>query len=201
MRELEIDWSTLHSAFAMSMPEVRCFLCANDGKVAKLAPGDPNLNEVRGSPETYLAVEAVPSRIQYQWLDSFIKSIEEEDLRTRLEAAINGKGAFRRFKDILLTLPEERSRWFEYRDHLMRQYIVQWVLDKGVKPLNDPPWTDQGIPIAKPVNDSVDLQRLRDTIDSWLEGQGPEISLSLEGRDALVERIDEQFQVKPIPEE
>ena len=140
MRELNIDWAALHSAFQMNMPEVRCFLAVEDGRVLKLPPGDPALATVRADPQRYIAIDAIPSRIQYQWLDEFIKSIEEESIRARMEAAINGKGAFRRFKDILLTLPDERRRWFEYRDQMMRQRIIDWVREQGITPLNEAPW-------------------------------------------------------------
>ena len=140
MRELTIDWAALHSAFQMNMPEVRCFLSLEDGRVLKLPPGDTALATVRGDPQRYVPVEAIPSRIQYQWLDEFIHSIEEGETRTRMEAAINGKGAFRRFKDILLTLPDERRRWFEYRDQMMRHRIVEWIREQGVAPMNEAPW-------------------------------------------------------------
>jgi hypothetical protein len=124
----------------MNMPEVRCFLSLDDGRVLKVPPGDPRLAEVRGEPQRYAPVEAIPSRIQYQWLDDFIRSVETPDVRARMEAAINGKGAFRRFKDILLTLPEERRRWFEYRDIKMRERIVEWVAEHGVRATNEAPW-------------------------------------------------------------
>ena len=140
MRELTIDWAALHSAFQMNMPEVRCFFCLEDGRVLKLPPGDTALAAVRADPQRYVPVEAIPSRIQYQWLDEFIHSIEEGELRTRMEAAINGKGAFRRFKDILLTEPDLRRRWFEYRDQMMRLRIVEWIREQGVMPLNEAPW-------------------------------------------------------------
>lgn len=141
MRELSIDWAALHSAFQMNMPEVRCFLSVEDGRVLKLPPGDPALATVRTDPQRFLAIDAIPSRIQYQWLAEFILSVTDETSRGRMEAAINGKGAFRRFKDILLTMPEERRRWFEYRDQMMRQRIVEWVQEQGVTPLNPAPWT------------------------------------------------------------
>ena len=90
---VEIDWNGLHSAFQMNMPEVRCFLCLDDGNVVKLPPGDQRLADVRAETARYSAIEAVPSRIQYQWLDEYIKTIEDDTLRGRMEAAINGKGA------------------------------------------------------------------------------------------------------------
>jgi hypothetical protein len=143
VRELHIDWAALHSAFQMNMPEVRCFFSIEDGRVLKLPPGDPGLATVRTDPTRYLPVEAIPSRIQYQWLDDFIKSVEDETTKMRMEAAINGKGAFRRFKDILLTLPDERRRWFEFRDQMMRQRIIDWVREQGILASNEPSW--QGV--------------------------------------------------------
>ena len=60
-----------------------------------------------------------------------------------MEAAINGKGAFRRFKDILLTLPDERRRWFEFRDRRMRVRVTEWIKENGITPTNEPTWGDE----------------------------------------------------------
>jgi hypothetical protein len=139
----------------MNMPEVRCFLCLDDGKVLKLPPGDSQIETVIDNPHRYCEIEAIPSRIQYQWLDDFIKHIPDEDIRIRMEAAINGKGAFRRFKDILLSLPEERRRWFEYRDQMMRQHILNWVHKHEIEPENSPPWEILGEAYSMSVDDDI----------------------------------------------
>ena len=49
-------------------------------------------------------------------MEDFIATVEGERLAELLEVAIKGKGAFRRFKDVLLNYPEERVRWFEFKD-------------------------------------------------------------------------------------
>jgi len=54
--------------------------------------------------EDYVLIDAIP-RDPVPVVDDFAKTVEDETIRVRIEAAINGKGAFRRFKDILLTLP------------------------------------------------------------------------------------------------
>ena len=107
---MNVDWNELHSAFQMNMPEVTCYLSLKDGSVLKLRPGDPIFGEVRSNPSHFLEVETVPSRIQYSWLDDFTKTIGDDDLRKRTEAAINGKGAFRRFKDILARFATQTQR-------------------------------------------------------------------------------------------
>ena len=227
MRELNIDWAALHSAFQMNMPEVRCFLSIEDGRVLKLPPGDPALATVRADPQRYIAIDAIPSRIQYQWLDEFIKSIEDESVRGRMEAAINGKGAFRRFKDILLTLPDERRRWFEYRDQMMRQRIVEWVREQGVTPLNEAPWTNTqpgtflsneelglhdapGAPprmptpapiLARstaPLNSPREIEALRDFLIEWSDGRTAKAVPSPLELEELALEIAKRFRVKAL---
>jgi hypothetical protein len=200
VRELNIDWSALHSAFQMPMPEVRCFLSLTDGTVLKLPPGDAALATVQTARDEFVAVDTVPSRIQYQWVDEFSKTVEDEPLRERMEAAINGKGAFRRFKDILLTNPEERRRWFEYRDQKMRNRIVEWVLEKGIQPLNEPPWEEEGADgapstPAKVDNISRDIEAMRDFLIEWFDGKDDTALQPIE-LDKLAADLGEKFIVR-----
>ena len=146
MLELTVDWLGLFSAFQMNMPELRCYFCLDDGRVLKLASASEELEEVRKDSKRYVPIEIIASRIQYQWICEFTLVLEDENSRTRLEAAINGKGAFRRFKDILLTMPEERKHWFDYRDQKMRARIVDWVRERNIIALNPAPWSDDGVP-------------------------------------------------------
>ena len=199
MRELNIDWTALHGAFQMPMPEVRCYLSLSDGKVVKLPPGDPGLATVHANKDDFVPVETVPSRIQYQWVDEFTKTIEDEPLRGRVEAAINGKGAFRRFKDILLTVPDERRRWFEFRDHKMRERVVEWVREKGIQPLNEPPWVaepTEALSAPKPENNPTDLEALRDLLIDWFDGKNESALQPLE-LEKLSTEIGARFSIKP----
>lgn len=173
----------------------------------KLPPGDPGLGQVRADAESYIAIEAVPSRIQYQWLDEFIREIDDPALRKRMEAAINGKGAFRRFKDILLTLPDERRRWFEFRDQMMRKRVVEWVHEIGIEPLNTPPWLgedgqDQGLPspplepVTSALNAPTDVDALRDFLIEWAEGVEASTALSPISLEKLAMNVAERFVIQ-----
>ena len=61
-------------------------------------------------------------------------------LRERLIISIDGKGAFRRFKDVLLAYPAERERWFAYRADLLHWHIQNWLEGHEIVPENAPPW-------------------------------------------------------------
>ena len=196
MRELNIDWTALHGAFQMPVPDVRCYLSLVDGTVVKLPPGDPGFATVQASKADYVAVDAIPSRIQYQWVDEFVLSIEDPDLKARVEAAINGKGAFRRFKDILLTSPDERRRWFEYRDQKMRQRIVEWVREKGIEPLNEPPWVETATQTPpRPQNDPHEIEALREQLIAWFDGKSA-AALEPLALDNLATELGKRFYVK-----
>lgn len=196
MPELNVDWAALHSAFQMAMPEVRCFLSLEDGKVVKLTPGDPSAAQAQASGDKFVAIDTIPSRIQYQWVDDFTKSIEDETLRARMEAAINGKGAFRRFKDILLTMPDERRRWFEFRDQKMRDRIVAWIHEKGIEPLNEPPWSSEADAAPnQPTISQHDVDALRDFLIAWAEGKDAK-ALEPLALEELAGAIAEQFRIK-----
>jgi uncharacterized protein (UPF0332 family) len=46
----------------------------------------------------------------------FVASVPDQEIRRRLERAIEGRGAFRRFEDELLDHPDLREAWFAFAD-------------------------------------------------------------------------------------
>jgi len=77
-------------------------------------------------------IPKVGSREGYEDMQDFIATVEDERLTELLEVAVNGKGAFRRFKDVLLNYPEERERWFKFKDDRMEERALEWLDDIGV---------------------------------------------------------------------
>jgi hypothetical protein len=73
-------------------------------------------------------------------MEKFVGSVTDEALRERLIISVDGKGAFRRFKDVLLAYPAERERWFSYRAELLHWHIQQWLASHEIHPTNEPPW-------------------------------------------------------------
>lgn len=144
---LSLDWIGIYQAFQLSIPNVGHFLCRQDGSVYRVADGDPQLTDMVADPSNYTPIGPIPPRIQYQWLESFVADLEDDEeigevFHTRLRFAINGKGAFRRFKDLLLTAPELRRAWFEHRDGMLQEFVVEWVAEQGLDTATAPPWAD-----------------------------------------------------------
>jgi uncharacterized protein UPF0158 len=82
----------------------------------------------------FLRVPDADSREGYGEMQAFIETVSSPRLQERLWAAIRGRGAFRRFKDVLASAPAERERWFAFKDDRLRQRVLAWLADEGIEP-------------------------------------------------------------------
>ncbi len=71
----------------------------------------------------------------YRDMEDFIGIVGDGRLQDRLWQAIRGRGAFRRFKDLLADHPREEERWFTFRDGRARRRLLKWLESEGVEPL------------------------------------------------------------------
>jgi hypothetical protein len=141
---IDLDWDALEIAVERNSPDTDSYLDLTTGRVLTITTGDPeaalNRQQVSENIRNYLRVEPASSREQYRWMEKFVGSVTDEPLRERLIISIDGKGAFRRFKDVLLAYPAERERWFSYRAELLHWHIQQWLEQHDIHPTNEPPW-------------------------------------------------------------
>jgi hypothetical protein len=82
----------------------------------------------------YRMIPKQDSRDGYQDMQEYIWSLEDEHLRELLEVAIQGSGAFRRFKDVLSRYPEAQEIWFRFRDERERRRMTDWLASQGIEP-------------------------------------------------------------------
>src|SRR5450631_1070276 len=144
MAPITINWSDLEIAFERNSPEQESFLDLENGDLLSIAEGEPDAAarraKVANNPDRYLRIDPASSREQYRWMERFVGAVQDLPLRERLLVAINGKGAFRRFKDVLLAFPAERERWFAYRSELLHFHIQTWLDHMKIDVANVPPW-------------------------------------------------------------
>jgi hypothetical protein len=141
---IPIDWDGLETAVERNSPNTESFLDTKKGQVLTIVEGDPEAAQLKKrvseNIEHFVRVEPASSREQYRWMERFVGSVTDEGLRKRLAIAIDGKGAFRRFKDVLLAYPAERERWFSYRADLLHWHIHTWLDSQELEGENPPPW-------------------------------------------------------------
>ncbi len=152
--KIPIDWDALETAVERNAPDTESFLDRETGHVVTIVTGDPEApllkKKVAENIHEYIRVEPASSREQYRWMERFVASVSDEPLRERLIISIDGKGAFRRFKDVLLAYPAERERWFSYRAELLHWHIHNWLAEMQVSPESPPPWGDPKPPAELP---------------------------------------------------
>ncbi|CAN5670212.1 hypothetical protein BH20ACT23_BH20ACT23_18470 [soil metagenome] len=77
-------------------------------------------------------IEPLPSHEGYEDLADFTERVADPKAHELLVRAIEGRGAFRRFKDTLFEFPELRRVWFEWHDARMRRRALEWLLEQDV---------------------------------------------------------------------
>ena len=144
MPPVTINWSDLEIAFERNSPEQESFLDLENGDLLSIVEGEPDAAarraKVANNPDRYVRVDPASSREQYRWMERFVGLVQDQALRERLLVAIDGKGAFRRFKDVLLAFPAERERWFAHRSELLHLHIQTWLEHMQIQVASPPPW-------------------------------------------------------------
>jgi Uncharacterised protein family (UPF0158) len=84
--------------------------------------------------DRWLYVERLGSNDGYRDMELFIATVDNSDIADRLEIAISGRGAFRRFKDVLSRWPEEFKRYYQLSSERQRGRARAWLAAKGYCP-------------------------------------------------------------------
>ena len=80
-----------------------------------------------------VGIDPLPSWIWYQDMADFAEAMTDERAGRRLARAIQGKGAFRRFKDELHEEhPDLLPAWYVFRDARARRRAVRWLADNSL---------------------------------------------------------------------
>jgi hypothetical protein len=86
--------------------------------------------------DRFLEIPRVESWEGYQDMEAFIETVSDAHVQAILAAAIQGKGAFRRFKDTLERYPKERERWFEFLDARSKERVLNWLREEEIQPFD-----------------------------------------------------------------
>ena len=80
-----------------------------------------------------IPIDPIPSYTWYQDMADFAQGLSDRAAGRRLAGALQGRGAFRRFKSQLYEhLPELISPWHALRHARAQGRAVDWLLDQGL---------------------------------------------------------------------
>jgi len=92
--------------------------------------------------ERCLAVRPLGARAAYHDMADFAATRTDPGLVARLEIALDGRGAFGRFKRVLRDWPEDRQEWFVFSDDRRRGRARAWLADAGYRARPSRPTSD-----------------------------------------------------------
>ena len=132
-----IELDMLETAMEDSDLSNRYYLNLVSGKVVffsddlDLSEEDELLSEEIDESDDYIAVERIPSHVAYQWMVDFVDEMvapSDENAADKLSIALEGKGAFRRFKDTLHRVDEQwLQAWYQWRDKQLKAAVEEWL--------------------------------------------------------------------------
>lgn len=152
-RRVPVNWDDLEMALTANAAEWACYLDVRSGEV-QMVPVDrlgededwPSEDELDAGLEAghLIPIEPLGSSVEYGWMAEFASSVGDAQIRDRLELALDGRGAFRRFKNVLLDFPAERERWLAFRDERLRASAREWLAEHDIGPTTAPPGRESG---------------------------------------------------------
>ena len=69
---------------------------------------------------------------EYGMMEEFIETIEDVKLYNQLKIVINGRGAFRRFKDTCINF-DIIDNWYKFRDEKYKEIATEWCNKNKIK--------------------------------------------------------------------
>ncbi len=194
MRKLEINWGDLEMAFDSGFDETTYYLDLETGEVPMVTDEASTTSTTRrttswigrsrqpsrrgrlrkgrgGEGDRYVSVPERSSHEGYLDMERFIFTVANPRLRDRFDRAIQGRGAFRSFRDTLADQHREQAHWNAFEQQRMQRRMLDWLESIDVVPSNPPEPIEVPESEAPPTTDSLleELTLLVLYLASWEE--------------------------------
>lgn len=83
--------------------------------------------------DRYARIPERDPRYGYNTMKAFAETLGDETLKQTLLELLDGKNAFRRFKDALGPYPKERKLWYGFNAKTARDEIEAWLKTTGIE--------------------------------------------------------------------
>lgn len=139
LRPLPVDLDELAGTLEGDPREPEGRIDRRTGEVWPGALVDPVVSEIDtgdedDDPERWLRVDNVGSRDGYRDMVRYAEDVTDPDVADRLLIALDGRGAFRRFRDVLDRWPDRVDSWRTFAAERRRGRARAWLADEGYSP-------------------------------------------------------------------
>ena len=95
----------------------------------------PMTKEIFEGSDRYEEIPTRPSHEGYHVMVEFTEAVRDREIQRELSMALDGKGAFRRFKNVLSHYPEVEKEWFKFKANRDKEYVKEWLESIGIEPI------------------------------------------------------------------
>ena len=93
--------------------------------VSLLLDSDNAIEKLEDDPDRYIRLPSKKEINVYNIIEQFSSAVEDESVRSELLSSIQGKGAFRRFNEII-TKYNLLHLWYSFKENSYREIAVSW---------------------------------------------------------------------------
>ena len=65
-------------------------------------------------------------------MENFAETLEDDRLQNQLYISLNGKGAFRKFKDTCINF-DIIDDWYKFRDECYKELAINWCKENNIE--------------------------------------------------------------------
>ena len=69
---------------------------------------------------------------EYRMMKDFINALDNQKLQNELYRAIQGRGAFRRFKDKIYYEGIEQQ-WYDFQNNSYQEFVLRWCKENNIR--------------------------------------------------------------------
>jgi len=88
------------------------------------------LNEQKTSPDRYIVIEPISESVHLELMESYIATLEEEEICEALYQALEKNQPVWHFKNALSAAPECEDNWYAFKEQFYALQARQWLRDR-----------------------------------------------------------------------
>lgn len=92
----------------------------------------PIAKDIMQNPENYIPFPDQFDIHEYEIMERFCLSLNDENLREAMYSSIKGSGAFRRFKDNIYKFGISDD-WYKYKDEAFQEIAKHWCEENNIE--------------------------------------------------------------------
>jgi hypothetical protein len=105
--------------------EIKSIIDFDNNYDADTEPWEDDIKEIEENFDKYLKFEKMDSRESFQVMEEFVVTVDDEELRKKLEIGLSLSKPFRNFKDIIDDENEYRKNWFAFKSTKYIEFVKE----------------------------------------------------------------------------